>query len=733
MSDTAGIPPRVTDVRVIVPPAPSSLPAKPHGIVLWLRIVQYVYFLRFTILIAASMVGIVYLCIAGAPSMFFNMLVLDGPASIVLVSFFAFQCAFAIMVVSRLTLFYGEERYEIPPPIRIKRNMRWWHLLLWSLLALPVVAPVVYLSRIPTSPDVDAVYLPLWRNALMAALGFALSLAWLFFLEMLYRLGSPPNSRDLFFPSKPTFPGADQTAHETPPRFGWVRASAARLFRNLPAEVGIGYFNYRTSQPRTGQVMYLALLISQSIFYLLGYFLFDPHTTGLASTVPPLVFVLFLTCLAGLGLSSLAFFFDRYRIPVSLVVVFSAALLALPKDSDHVFPLLNAAKQAADTVGPDDVLASWQRRNPNGGPLVIVTASGGGIQASAWTTQVLTGMEEGCPQRFNRSIALISAVSGGSLGTAHFVNEYGRDGFPSQHNALQSIRDRAITPALSEIAWGLVYPDFLRAVAGAFVWQSDDRGAAMEMAWRRGSEPDLQKATRGKWRDDVRDGIKPGVMFNATLAESGQRLNLATFDIDAKEDMRSFNSYYGKHRDIAILTAVRLSASFPFVSPMARPAEVAEVLKMHVADGGYYDNFGVVSALAWIRKEETRMKAAGVTRLVLLQLRAEPPHPRIEPRDWAWYTQIGAPVSALLGVRTSAQVARNDSSIADTRELLQHQGLTMENIIFQPNANALRSTTPLSWQLSPPERQQIRVDWTAQAQTIAAAKATLGCSANGGP
>jgi hypothetical protein len=58
-----------------------------------------------------------------------------------------------------------------------------------------------------------------------------------------------------------------------------------------------------------------------------------------------------------------------------------------------------------------------------------------------------------------------------------------------------------------------------------------------------------------------------------------------------------FVTFYPKS-DIAVPTAVRLSASFSYVSPMARPLRDGKALpEAWLADGGYADNEGVLTAL----------------------------------------------------------------------------------------------------------------------------------------
>ena len=53
--------------------------------------------------------------------------------------------------------------------------------------------------------------------------------------------------------------------------------------------------------------------------------------------------------------------------------------------------------------------------------LVVVTAAGGGIQAAAWTAQVLAGLDRIYGPDFTRSVGLVSGVSGGSVGTMYYM------------------------------------------------------------------------------------------------------------------------------------------------------------------------------------------------------------------------------------------------------------------------------------------------------------------------
>ena len=73
-----------------------------------------------------------------------------------------------------------------------------------------------------------------------------------------------------------------------------------------------------------------------------------------------------------------------------------------------------------------EVYKNWRfPPGPDGkATMVVIAASGGGIQASAWTAKVLANMDQQCPA-FSESIGLVSGVSGGSVGSMYYVGKRG--------------------------------------------------------------------------------------------------------------------------------------------------------------------------------------------------------------------------------------------------------------------------------------------------------------------
>ena len=85
--------------------------------------------------------------------------------------------------------------------------------------------------------------------------------------------------------------------------------------------------------------------------------------------------------------------------------------------------------------------------------MVVVTAFGGGILAGAWVVKVLTELFRKYPE-LEKSVGLISAVSGGSVGTLFLVDRMLQ---PNQEKMSEPVLDRANdavrASTLESVAW----------------------------------------------------------------------------------------------------------------------------------------------------------------------------------------------------------------------------------------------------------------------------------------
>lgn len=547
------------------------------------------------------------------------------------------------------------------------------------------------------------------------------------------------------------------------------------------------------------------------IIYLLINFCINP-----ASQLTALVYLLVLLITWNWILAGATFYFDAHRIPVLLPIVAWVLAASCFDQADHFYRIWPATQTIADAhdagenarvpetelkespLGPAEVIVQGRSKNR---PIILVAAAGGGIQSAAWTAKVLTGLEQLASAEklvgsggFARSVQALSGVSGGSTGIMFFVQAYGPAGFAgprtdeppraSDANLLRAISDAARATSLGQSTWGLAYPDLRRANFPFLILNSfSDRAEAMEKAWaynaRHISGIALGDASLREWQADTRAGRRPAVIFNSTIVETGERLSFSTApspqlregrcefstpEITGQKALAAGQFLY-PGADIRITTAVRLSATFPFVSPNARPGVAKSRYdsnridpssdnpltagmvpgatgKLHVADGGYYENSSLSDLAEWLDRGLTQLAGEPSTlpkEVLVISIDGFPEGEAKSVSSRLRFLQRGsifqmlAPILTLGSVRGSGHTAFANHGFA----LLQHRWLidqktpvTIRHVRFVlptisaaakaatkggkfwPSwAEAQPDRPPLSWHLRGPEQQAIDDAW----------------------
>ena len=502
-----------------------------------------------------------------------------------------------------------------------------------------------------------------------------------------------------------------------------LAAAVANWLHENPT-LGAGYV---TKSPAMGVVFRrghgtatLMALLAFVLWLATGWFALNIDL-GYPKWVFTLSYVVMLLLLLCAVLPGVTFFFDKYRVPVLLPLLALPVLTGYCARSDHFYQLQTATASTPPTAG--EALAAGGRDKA-----IVIAINGGGIQAAAWAAQVLTGLQErsrgeGLPS-FADSIGLVSSVSGGSVGAAYFLNEYTSSAGFKAASDLSAVRQNAQSSSLHAVGWGLLYWDIRRPYLPWSVGLFDDRGFALERAWRRADGLD---APLSSWRTGVREGHRPAVIFNATAADLGTRYLFSNTIVQEKAGQSNFHqSYPGK--DVLISTAVRLSATFPYVSPVARAFDRSlRPDEPHMADGGYYDAYGVSSLVDWLDaalREERSSK--NIKSVLVIEVRGDqrpevqavetggPLRARDTDRNTgsayrSWTYQLFAPLGAMLKVRTAGQIAHNEAELCllIKRWQLDPRQVRIDRMVLEfPEPNP-----PLSWHLTRRDRDRIRDQW----------------------
>jgi predicted acylesterase/phospholipase RssA len=509
-----------------------------------------------------------------------------------------------------------------------------------------------------------------------------------------------------------------RTLMKTVPRNVW--RARRWVLRQTDRVLGPGFLDYRGNRPRgmlPGHLWALAMWLF--IFLALEdqgrQFLHNGSFAYRYRIVTPSTLSMALSgeLFAISALSFLAFWADRYRLPLSLFLLgwFTASTWIV--GADHVFwsePVRQV--QLDEALTPRQILELAPRR------FVVVAAAGGGIQASAWTAQVLSGLQEDEQgAAFNRAVRVISGVSGGAVGTVFYLGTY--DGVWGQAYSPAEARKRAMASLLEAVDWGTVYPDLhnlLFPVPG-LSWRDADRGWALErsVAQMAGQYPGPTLLSLAPL---VKDGL-PVVLLNSTL--SGEALPVVFTNsrfpgpeagIVGRRGIRSFHDDF--RLETRLETAARLSASFPLISPASRPSELKG--KDTFVDGGYFDNSGLYSLMGWLEQAAVDVQPATLPReVLLLQIDAFPEKQdfAIQRTQFTWYRQFTIPFETVVGVRETGQAARNryDFPLL-AKSLVGRLNVRVLEFRFRPSPRCALEPPPLSWHLSQFEQACVVEGWT---------------------
>jgi hypothetical protein len=256
-------------------------------------------------------------------------------------------------------------------------------------------------------------------------------------------------------------------------------------------------------------------------------------------------------------------------------------------------------------------------------PMIIVATAGGGIRAAYWTATVLERLENMRPYLF-----AISGVSGGSVGATAF------DAALAERDEKQCKAGDVACP----LATTFLTADFLAPALASLVFVDTpssflpdfgqgDRGTALERSFETASGGLLARPFLSLFpykKNQAAEGRapwRPILLLNATHEETGKRIITSHVLIERNVFIDSLDALHVLGKDVRASTAAHNSARFTYISPAGALGDDHG----WVIDGGYFENYGALSALELARaaKSELRGKKPGI-KLVILMISSDP-------------------------------------------------------------------------------------------------------------
>ena len=373
------------------------------------------------------------------------------------------------------------------------------------------------------------------------------------------------------------------------------------------------------------------ILISGALLWLC--FLILNIVPNLASYVNPLsiilialtsfFFVSFLLLLLG----------KKIRIPLFSLTVILCLLLAKGFSQYKGFTHFELPKTmtSVDRLPMEQYMYHWikQRKDeiacyPGKFPVIFVSSEGGGSRAGLWAFLVHSYLyEKTNGTYYNTHLLSLTGASGGSVGNSMFFAQ-------SHSGAINGVGfkntkpdDRVFdykastiyqTNYLSSALLTLIGRDFFKSITNLFTF--DDRGQLLEKQWSKafGKVFSNDKTITTSLLDedflsffDIEERVKqkkklpPLLLVNTTHVQSGKYHTVSPVDFSHLQAFAGIADFFDKLQQgdkttsIALSTAMRINASFPYITPVGEVRNTNETGLYTIdqyADAGYYDNLG---------------------------------------------------------------------------------------------------------------------------------------------
>ncbi len=325
------------------------------------------------------------------------------------------------------------------------------------------------------------------------------------------------------------------------------------------------------------------------------------------------------------------------------------------------------------------ILKNWRAKFDNQEPpkLVIISASGGGQRAALWAMKSLQVSDSVTNGNLFNQAALITGSSGGVIGASYYRELALRKhlGEPidlHQPKYLENISKDNLNPIIFSFLVSDLFVRYQSFEYGGFRYMKD-RGYAFEQQLNKNTEFILDKPLAAYKVPEQRATI-PMLFVAPTVVNDGRKLFISPHPVSY---MTSSNVYgkdsldpeikgidfqrffrQQKPNNLRFLSALRLGASFPYITPnVTLPSDPP----MEIMDSGISDNFGISDALHFLYVFKDWI-AANTSGVVIVAIRdSEDDEPIEKNVGNSFFQRIFTPISSVYNNLGNIQDINNDN------------------------------------------------------------------------
>lgn len=367
-----------------------------------------------------------------------------------------------------------------------------------------------------------------------------------------------------------------------------------------------------------------------------------------------------------------------------------------------------------------EILNKWRAKFGKEKPkMVLIASSGGGQRSTLWTTNVLQHLDKKLAKKLMPQTTLITGASGGLIGSTYYRELYLRDLNQELDLFAEEHLDNISKDILNPMIFSLFISDLLLRYQtfnenGRTYYKG--RGYAFEETLNQNINGILS-GTLKDYTNLESNATIPMVIVTPTIINDGRKLFISSQNVSYMNASFSKEDYSSRDRgvdyleffkmnepeDLRLLSALRMSATFPYVTPNV---QLPSKPTMEVMDAGLADNFGVSDGLKYLHVFQDWIEK-NTTGVVLISIRDKEKNPEIKDINYDSFTsKLSNPISGLYSNWDLIQDYNNDHIF----EVLKSQfNVTLDQISFEYKpVKDIDKPASLSWHLTTGEKQSIK-------------------------
>lgn len=373
-----------------------------------------------------------------------------------------------------------------------------------------------------------------------------------------------------------------------------------------------------------------------------------------------------------------------------------------------------------------ETLENWKSKweNPKDEKMVFLCVSGGGQRAALWAVNALVNADEALNGSLMDQTFLITGASGGVIGAAYYREMFMRNPRLALAPNRKELLDRMGRDNLNPVIFGLLVNDlFFKMHTHEYAGRtySVDRGFVFEKNLNRNLGYILDKQI-SDYKEAEEKAEIPTLIMSPTIANDGRKLYISSQPVsymaisseilnDKETKVRGvdFQTFFRANSpsELSFLSALRMSASFPYITPnISLPAEP----RVEIMDAGISDNFGVSDAVRFINvfQDWIAENTGGVVLLIVRDTKSNAPiestpNPSVIDR-------ITYPIASVYNNLTNMQDINNSVRLEQMKSWFDGDFDIVEIAYdsYQKNGETTDAErASLSWHLTSKEKQHI--------------------------